>query len=78
MLSTSISFDSPEASLTLALEVAEEFGLKSGEAKAVIKEVAAAVTRWRQTARQRGIPEQAISKMASAFEHADLEMARAI
>jgi serine/threonine-protein kinase HipA len=78
MLSTSISFDSPEASLALALEVAEEFGLKSNQAKAVTKEVAAAVTQWRQTARRMGIPEKAMPKMASAFEHSDLEMARAI
>jgi serine/threonine-protein kinase HipA len=78
MLSTSISFDSAEASLKLALEVAEEFGLQANEAKAVIREVATAVTKWRQTAKHLGIAEKAISKMASAFEHADLEMALAI
>lgn len=78
ILSTSISFDSAEASLELALEVAGEFGLKPTEAKAVAKEVGAAVSRWKQTARQMGITDRAASKMASAFEHADMEMAQAI
>ena len=78
MLSTSITFDSAEASLKLALEDAEEFGLRLNAAKGVIKEVAAAVTQWRQTARKLGLPEKAIPRMASAVEHADLEMARTI
>jgi serine/threonine-protein kinase HipA len=78
ILSTSISFDSAEASLKLALEVAEEFGLKPGEAKSIARDVGSAVSRWRQTAKQMSIPEKEISKMASAFEHSDLEMARAI
>lgn len=78
ILSTSISFDSAEASLELAFEVAEEFGLKPDEAKTVAREVGAAASQWRQTAKQLDIPEKAISKMASAFEHSDLEMARAL
>jgi serine/threonine-protein kinase HipA len=78
LLSTSISFDSAEASLKLALDVAEEFGLKPGEARCVAKEVGAAVSQWKQTAREFGIPEKETLKMASAFEHADLAMARAI
>lgn len=77
-LSTSISFDSAEASLKLALEVAEDFGLKSAPAKAIVREVVAAVTTWRQTAKQLGISDKAIPRMASAFEHADLAMARAL
>lgn len=78
ILSTSISFDSAEASLELALEVAGEFGLKPTEAKGVAKEVGAAVSQWKQTARKMGISDRAASKMASAFEHEDMEMAQAI
>jgi serine/threonine-protein kinase HipA len=78
ILSTSISFDSAEASLKLALEVAEEFGLKPDEAKAVAREVGVAVSQWRPTAKQLGIAEKAISKMASAFEHSDLAMANSL
>ena len=78
MLSTTITFDSPAASLELALEVAEEFGLKPEEARAVAREVGEAASQWRQAAKQLGIPEKAIPKMASAFEHSDLDMARAL
>lgn len=78
ILSTTITFDSAAASLELALEVAEEFGLKPDQARAVVREVGAAVSQWKQTAKQMGINEKAITKMASAFEHSDLEMARAI
>jgi serine/threonine-protein kinase HipA len=78
ILSTSITFDSAEASLELALEVAEDFGLKPEEARGVVKEVGAAVSQWKKTAKQMGIGERAISKMASAFEHSDSEMANKI
>ncbi len=75
-LSTTITFDSSAASLELALEVAEEFGLKPNQAKAVVREVCGAVAQWKQTAKQYGINDKAMAKMASAFEHSDLEMAR--
>ena len=75
VLSTAITFDSADASLELALTVAAEFGLKLPEAKQIAAEVGEAVSKWRQTAKQLGIPENAISKMESAFEHSDLEMA---
>lgn len=78
ILSTSISFDSAEASLALALEVAGEFGIKPDEAKSVAGQVGAALSQWRQTAQQMGIPAQEISRMASAFEHADLTLAMAL
>lgn len=77
-LSTTITFDSSVASLELALEVAEEFGLKPNQAKAVVREVCAAVAQWKPTAKQMGIIDKAIAKMASAFEHSDLELARKI
>lgn len=77
-LSTTITFDSSAASLELAMEVAEEFGLKPNQAKAIVREVCGAVTQWKQTAKQLGINDKAIAKVASAFEHSDLEMARAL
>ncbi len=78
VLSTSITFDSAEASLELAMEVAEEFGLGVDEAKGVVREVGAAVSQWRPTARRLGIADKEIAKMASAFEHTDLETAKAM
>lgn len=51
-------------------------GLIPNQAKAVAREVGGAVTQSKQTAKQMGITDKAIAKMASAFEHSDLEIAR--
>lgn len=75
VLSTSITLDSPAASLELACEVAEEFGLKQRDARSIAAEAGAAVSRWRHVAKQHGIAEKAIGRMKSAFEHEDLERA---
>lgn len=76
LLCTSITLDSADAALELALEVAEEFGLKSQRAKAIAGEVGDAVGQWQQAARQVGISNRALSNMESAFEHADLALAK--
>jgi serine/threonine-protein kinase HipA len=78
VLSTAIAFDSAAASLELAFEVSEEFGLTLTEAKSIANEVANGVTPWRQTAKQLGIAGRAIAKMESAFEHADLALAKSV
>lgn len=78
ILSTGITFDSSEASLELALKVAEYFGLTESEAREIIRQVAQAVARWRDVASQRGLSEKMISQMTSAFEHRDLAIARAM
>ncbi len=75
VLSTTITFDSPEASLELAFEVAEEFGLKLDDARRIAREVGAATARWRLVARQHDIAEKGIASMASAFEHSDHDLA---
>lgn len=78
ILCTAITFDSADASLELAFAVAEEFGLELAAAKQIARDVGKAVANWNQIARQMGIAENAISKMESAFEHADLEMAKTL
>jgi serine/threonine-protein kinase HipA len=75
LLSTTITFDSNEASLELALGVAAEFGLNPSEARQIAGEVGEAVSQWRKTAKQLGISDKAIKLMESAFEHSDLNMA---
>ena len=57
------------------MEVAEYFGLSSDEATRVAGVVGAAVSRWRSEAGALGLNKAAIDRMASAFEHADLEQA---
>lgn len=77
VLSTAIAVDlDPTASLDMAIEVAEFFDLKPDAARAIAAEVAAAVTRWRETAVNLGIARAEIDRMESAFEHDDLAAAR--
>jgi serine/threonine-protein kinase HipA len=73
VLSTAIDPDDPSASIELAFAAAEYFGLKKDEAKYIAAEVAAAVGYWREDAHQAGISKAGIDRMASAFEHEDLE-----
>ena len=76
VLSTAISVDEATASVVLAMEVAEYFGLSPDEAKRTAGAVGAAVSRWRAEARDLGLDHAAIDRMASAFEHDDLKLAR--
>lgn len=76
MLSTSINFDDPTASIDLALSVIDDFRIKKTRANEIVKEVALAVSQWRNVAAQFGISKKEMDRMASAFEHEDLEKAR--
>lgn len=69
MLSTSINYDDPTASIDLALSVIDDFRIKKARALAIIKEVALAVSEWRSVATQFGLLKREIDRMASAFEH---------
>ncbi len=75
VLSTAINEVDPTASLPLAMEVAEYFGLNTAKAKAIAKEVGKSVSRWRHEALRHGIKKAEIDRMASAFEHEDLRLA---
>lgn len=66
-LSTSISAGDETASLALALEVADWFRLGPEQARAVLAEVAAAVSRWRDVAAGHGLDHAAQERMAPAF-----------
>ena len=52
LLSTSIDFDDPTASVDLALSVIDDFRIKKDRATEIIKEVARAVSEWRTVATQ--------------------------
>jgi serine/threonine-protein kinase HipA len=75
VLSTSIGVDDPTASLDLAMGAAEYFGLSPDEARRTAGEVGTVVCRWRTEARALGLTPAAIERIASAFEHVDLEQA---
>ena len=55
VLSTSIDPDDPSASIDLAFDAADYFGLKDKEARAIAAELAAVVSDWRQVAEKAGL-----------------------
>ena len=77
VLSTSIGFDDPAASLDLALETAGSYGLDAAAARRIAGEVGGAVATWREIAGELGATHRDIDRLASAFEHDDLAAARA-
>ena len=75
VLSLAIDLDDPTASLELALETAEYYGLKTAEAKSLAGQVACSVSGWRAEAASLKVRAREIERMSSAFEHDDLEQA---
>jgi serine/threonine-protein kinase HipA len=79
VLSTAITEDlDVTASLALALEVADHFGVTADAARKAVAEVYAAVRGWRTEAARLGIGAAEIERMATAFEHEDAGAARAM
>lgn len=76
ILSTAINEDDNTASLVLAMEVAGYFELDADTACDIAAQVGNAVSEWRAEAARHGLTKAEIDRMASAFEHSDLEMAR--
>ena len=76
ILSTLIDEQSGDASLELALSVAEYFRLTQAQARQTAYEVGNAVSRWRKEATALGIGAVEMNTVASAFEHEDLAQAR--
>jgi len=75
VLSTAIDLDDRTASLKLALEVAGYFELGEAEAHKIAGQVGHAVATWRKQAAKLGLTPAEIDRMASAFEHEDLQAA---
>ena len=78
VLTTNIDLDEGTCSIDLLEEAAGYFGLGLKPARAILKEVASATAAWREVAGEAGARASEITRMASAFEHADLERARAL
>lgn len=75
VLTTAINEDDGTASLGLAFSVAEYFELTADDARNIAAEVGGAVSTWRHEASALGLAKREIDRMASAFEHEDLEAA---
>lgn len=78
ILTTNIDLDEGTCSIDLLEEAAEYFGLGLSPARQIIKEVATATATWRDVAKEVGARAAEITRMASAFEHDDLERARTL
>jgi serine/threonine-protein kinase HipA len=77
ILSTAISEEDNSASLQLAMDNAGYFDLDASKARAIALEVGKAVSTWRNEAARHDMTKREVDRMASAFEHKDLELARA-
>jgi serine/threonine-protein kinase HipA len=75
ILSTAINEDDNTASLTLAMEVAGYFELADAKAREIAADVGRAVSKWREEAARHNLTKNEIDRMASAFEHDDLNAA---
>jgi serine/threonine-protein kinase HipA len=78
VLTTNIDLEESTCSIDLLEAAAGYFALSLGEARVILKEVAAATSIWREVARQVGAPAKEIHRMASAFEHDALQQALAL
>lgn len=74
-LTTAINEDDNTASLALAMEVAGYFELDDEKARDIAAQVGRAVSKWRDEAARHGLKKTEIDRMASAFEHEDMELA---
>ena len=75
ILATNIDLDEGTCSVELLQDTAEFFGLGIRQARRIIREVAEASRTWRAVAVEVGARRAEIARMASAFEHADLQAA---
>lgn len=67
VLSTAIDFDDTSASLETAMAVSKDFRLSKNKASEIIKEVGAAVKKWREVASDVGLSKRECDRMTSAF-----------
>jgi serine/threonine-protein kinase HipA len=78
VLTTNIDLDEGTCSLDLLEAASEYFGLTLAQARTIIREVATVTATWRNIAKTVGARSAQINRMASAFEHDDLNRALAL
>ncbi|GAB3816912.1 HipA domain-containing protein [Kribbella italica] len=75
-LATAVNEDETEASIDLALEVAELFRLEPSEALKIVADVGRTTAQWAEVAARRGQSKKQIDEMTPAFDHAQASAAR--
>ncbi len=78
LLSTAIDFDDTTASIDVALAVCGHFRLSRSAARRLMGDVERATSRWRDVARQLGLPAVEIERMTTAYETDQRRVARAM
>ena len=78
MLTTNIDLEESTCSIDLLEASAGYYALSLADARMILKEVAAATSTWRDTAKQVGVSSKEMHRMASAFEHDALRQALAL
>ena len=73
VLSLAIDEADDTASLDVAFGMARQCGLKPPAAREIVQEVQTAVTQWRTCAAIHGLAARDMARMASAFEHDEVE-----
>jgi serine/threonine-protein kinase HipA len=75
ILTTNIDLDEGTCSVELLQDTAGYFGLGDRQAYTIIREVAEVTRTWQAVAAEVGARRAEITRMASAFEHEDLQAA---
>jgi serine/threonine-protein kinase HipA len=75
VLTTNINLDEGTCSIDLLEAAAGYFALSLADAREILGQVAGATSRWREVAREVRAPAAEMNRMASAFEHDDLQRA---
>jgi serine/threonine-protein kinase HipA len=78
VLSSAIDFEDQTASMALAFEVAPYFELEGKQAREIAASVAEVVANWRDEAAGFGLDNADCERIKTAFEHEDLELAKAV
>jgi serine/threonine-protein kinase HipA len=78
MTKTAITEDQTEPTIAKALSAAERFKLKPAESMKILREIHAAVSRWREIGRQLRIKAATLDAYASAFDHELMDEARRV
>jgi serine/threonine-protein kinase HipA len=78
ILTTLIDYHEGTCSIELLRSVAEEYSIKLSDADRILKEVATATSQWKDVANEYEAPSSEVKRMASAFEHDDLQIALAL
>ena len=76
ILTMMIDDQNNSASFDLAVEVGDYFGLEADEMRVIVADVVSAALTWRIEAKRLGITTAEIDRMATAFEHEEMNQAQ--